>query len=150
MTLQLLKFISTVKISRVPAFQQGTYHPRRTSKITYLHSKADQTITGCPKSWTVLKTKSLFFIVFYSHSLQNIPADYLVQFFIGAQSVYDTEIDLYVEKHDFDDLLRFSLPDTYENLVFKTHAMLAWQKEFCSEVRYLIKVDGLFFEFLRV
>ncbi|KAI6170797.1 Glycosyl transferase domain containing protein [Aphelenchoides bicaudatus] len=72
---------------------------------------------------------------------ENVPDDFVVQFFFGAQTDYDTELDLYVEKQEFDDILRYNVGDTYENLVFKTHAMLAWQRKFCPEVKYLIKID---------
>jgi hypothetical protein len=51
-------------------------------------------------------------------------------------------MDLYVEKHEQDDIIRYNLLDSDENFVFKTHAMLEWQRNFCPNVDFLVKVEG--------
>ena len=44
------------------------------------------------------------------------------------------ESSLYVERHEKDDIIRYSSLDSYPNLIFKTHAMLAFQQTFCVQV----------------
>lgn len=73
--------------------------------------------------------------------LQKLPTGYLIRFVVGAQTDYETEVELQMEEQMHADLVRYDARDSYRQLFVKTHALFTWQQLFCPQARWLIKAD---------
>jgi hypothetical protein len=63
------------------------------------------------------------------------------KFIVGNLTTNDvrniTESLLKQERELYDDMLFISIPDLYENLYLKTHAILQWKVSYCPNVSLL-------------
>lgn len=64
-----------------------------------------------------------------------------IYFFIGMSEDLSTEKQLEAESESHEDLIRIDILENYQNLTYKTVAMLEWVIRQCGKVNFLMKVD---------
>jgi beta-1,3-galactosyltransferase 1 len=64
-----------------------------------------------------------------------------VIFLLGVSSNDVTSREIHAESQRDHDVLQFNIEDAYKNLSLKSLAMLQWVEKFCSDVKYVVKVD---------
>ena len=64
-----------------------------------------------------------------------------VIFLLGVTTDEVTSRMIQTEQEDYHDILQFNIEDVYKNLSLKSLAMLQWVERFCSDVKYVVKVD---------
>ncbi|KAI6242304.1 Beta-1,3-galactosyltransferase 5-like protein [Aphelenchoides fujianensis] len=77
----------------------------------------------------------------YWEDPKKLPAGHLIRFVVGAQTDYETEVELQMEQQRHADLVRYDARDSYRQLFVKTHALFTWQQLFCPHARWLVKAD---------
>ncbi|XP_071111050.1 beta-1,3-galactosyltransferase 1-like [Haliotis cracherodii] len=61
--------------------------------------------------------------------------------FLSGLAEEITNMQLSSERETFFDVVQANFIDSYKNLTRKTNAMLQWSKQFCSQARFVMKID---------
>ncbi|XP_071110817.1 beta-1,3-galactosyltransferase 1-like [Haliotis cracherodii] len=61
--------------------------------------------------------------------------------FLSGLAEEITNKNISVERETFFDVVQANFIDSYKNLTRKTNAMLQWSKQFCSQARFVMKID---------
>ncbi|CAD5221942.1 unnamed protein product [Bursaphelenchus okinawaensis] len=78
---------------------------------------------------------------------ENVPKGIKYKFVLGLpQHASQSRIKklnrmLKEEQDEYNDMIIYNLPDTYNNLFVKTGVLLQWQQKYCANAKYVIKAD---------
>lgn len=67
--------------------------------------------------------------------------DIAIGFLVGRTSNATWEMNLEQEQFMYGDIVRSNSYDSYDNLTLKTISMLEWTDTYCSQAKFLLKVD---------
>lgn len=62
-------------------------------------------------------------------------------YILGRSKDSKTHTDIVTESQDYNDILMEDFADTYLNLTLKTTFMLKWANKYCSQAKFIFKVD---------
>uniref|UniRef100_A0A915DSX4 Hexosyltransferase n=1 Tax=Ditylenchus dipsaci TaxID=166011 RepID=A0A915DSX4_9BILA len=72
---------------------------------------------------------------------KNLAEGIAFRFVIGQADNIETIHQILEEQEKFGDLILYDVHDNYEMLYFKTYSALLWQQTFCSNVKFVMKLD---------